>query len=115
MPRVTYVPDGISVEVPEGTSLLDAARQCDAPVGSACGGNLACSTCHLWVKKGLDSLSEIEEGEEDILDKAFDVRPMSRLGCQAKVADEDIEAEITRESRQAYYDEHPNARPAKAG
>ena len=115
MPKVTYLPDGISVEVPEGTSLLDAARKCDAPVGSACGGNLACSTCHLWVKKGVDSLSDIEEGEEDILDKAFDVRPVSRLGCQAKVSDEDIEAEITRESRQAYYDEHPNARPAKAG
>jgi 2Fe-2S ferredoxin len=115
MPKITFLPDAISVEVDEGTTLLDAARQCDAPVGSACGGNLACSTCHLWVKKGLDSLSDIEEGEEDILDKAFDVRPTSRLGCQARVADDDIEAEITRESRQAYYDEHPNARPAKAG
>jgi 2Fe-2S ferredoxin len=115
MPKITFLPDAISVEVAEGTSLLDAARECDAPVGSACGGNLACSTCHLWVKKGLSSLSDIEEGEEDILDKAFDVRPTSRLGCQARVADDDIEAEITRESRQAYYDEHPNARPAKAG
>lgn len=111
MPRITYLPDGISVEVPEGTTLLEAARRCDAPVGSACGGNLACSTCHLWVKKGLSSLSDIEEGEEDILDKAFDVRPTSRLGCQAKVSGEDVECEITRESRQAFYDEHPAARP----
>lgn len=112
MPKVTYLPDGMSVDVPAGTTLLEAARKCDAPVGSACGGNLACSTCHLWVKKGSASLSDIEEGEEDILDKAFDVRPTSRLGCQAKVSGEDIECEITRESRQAFYDEHPAARPA---
>jgi 2Fe-2S ferredoxin len=112
MPKVTYRPEGIAVTVAPGTSLLDAARRCGAPVGSACGGNLACSTCHVWVKAGLDSLSEMEDGENDILDKAFDVRPTSRLGCQAKVADEDVECEITRESRQAYYDEHPAARPA---
>jgi ferredoxin, 2Fe-2S len=112
MPKVTFEPEGISVEVDAGTSLLDAARKCGAPVGSACGGNLACSTCHLWVKKGHDSLSELEDGEDDILDKAFDVRPSSRLGCQAKVAEEPVECEITRESRQAFYDEHPEARPA---
>lgn len=111
MPRVTFLPDGISVDAREGESLLEAARSAGAPVGSACGGNLACSTCHLWVKKGLDSLSDIEEGEEDILDKAFDVRPVSRLGCQARVSGAEVECEITRESRQAYYDEHPDARP----
>ena len=112
MPKVTYMPEGISVTVEPGTSILEAARRCDAPVGSACGGNLACSTCHVWVRRGLDSLTEIEDGENDILDKAFDVRASSRLGCQARVADEDVECEITRESRQAYYDEHPAARPA---
>jgi 2Fe-2S ferredoxin len=112
VPKITYQPEGIQVAVEPGTTVLDAARRCGAPVGSACGGNLACSTCHVWVKRGLDSLSDMEDGENDILDKAFDVRPSSRLGCQAKVADEDVECEITRESRQAYYDEHPAARPA---
>lgn len=111
VPKVTYLPEKTTAEVAPGTTILDAARQCGAPVGSACGGNLACSTCHVWVKKGLDSLSEIEDGENDILDKAFDVRSMSRLGCQAKVTDDDVECEITRESRQAYYDEHPAERP----
>lgn len=111
MPKVTFQPEGISVEIDTGTSLLEAARRCDAPVGSACGGNLACSTCHLWIRTGADSLTEIEDGENDILDKAFDVRPQSRLGCQARVAGADVECEITRESRQAYYDEHPAARP----
>jgi len=112
MPRVRYLPEKIDVAVEPGTTILEAARKCGAPVGSACGGNLACSTCHVWVKQGLDSLSEMEDGENDILDKAFDVRATSRLGCQAKVADEDVECEITRESRQAYYDEHPAAKPA---
>jgi 2Fe-2S ferredoxin len=115
MPKVKYLPEGMEVIVEPGTSLLDAARKCGAPVGSACGGNLACSTCHLWVKKGFDSLSEIEDDENDILDKAFDVRPVSRLGCQAEVSGEDVECEITRESRQAFYDEHPDERPKAAG
>ncbi|MET0341461.1 MAG: hypothetical protein ABW252_10705, partial [Polyangiales bacterium] len=53
-----------------------------------------------------DKLSEIEDEEYDILDKAFDVRPFSRLGCQAKVHG-DIEVEISDESFQAYVDEHP--------
>ena len=111
MPRVRYLPEKIDVAVEPGTTILEAARKCGAPVGSACGGNLACSTCHVWVKQGLDSLSEMEDGENDILDKAFDVRASSRLGCQAKLADEDVDCEITRESRQAYYDEHPGERP----
>jgi 2Fe-2S ferredoxin len=103
----------METEVPAGTSLLEAARACHAPVGSACGGNLACSTCHLWVKKGFDELSEMSDDENDILDKAFDVRAYSRLGCQAKIDGHDVEAEITRESRQAFYDEHPDERPAR--
>jgi len=64
----------------------------------------------VYVREGGDSLSEQLEKEEDILDKAFDVRSTSRLGCQAKVANEDISVEITRESRQAWFDEHPEER-----
>jgi len=108
MPKVLFLPDGKQVEVPEGTTLLEAARACGAPVGSACGGNLACSTCHVYVKEGFASLSELSDDENDILDKAFDVRPTSRLGCQAKLTGEDVKAEISRESRKAYYDEHPH-------
>ena len=77
-----------AVEVEAGTSILDAAETCGARVGHACGGNLACSTCHVWVEQGFDSLSEIVDKEYDIMDKAFDVRPESRLACQALVADE---------------------------
>jgi ferredoxin, 2Fe-2S len=115
MPKVRFTPDALEVDVPEGTSLLEAARAAGAPMGSACGGNLACSTCHCWVKKGFDSLSDQEEGEDDILDKAFDVRSTSRLGCQAKLSSQDVEVELTRESRQAFYDEHPEERKKQAG
>jgi 2Fe-2S ferredoxin len=99
------------IEVPLGTTILDAAQRLGAPEGSACGGVCACSTCHVYVTKGAELLSEQEEEEADILDKAFDVRPGSRLGCQARIVKEgDIEVEITEESMQAYENEHPQER-----
>ena len=110
MPKVTFMPDGVSIEVAPGTSILQAAKAAHAQVGYACGGVCACSTCHVYVKEGGDSLSEQQENEEDILDKAFDVRASSRLGCQSKVGDEDIVCEISRESRAAWFDEHPEER-----
>ena len=99
------------VEVPVGTSILKAAQQVDAPEGYACGGVCACSTCHVYVTKGAELLSEAEEEEEDILDKAFDVRSGSRLGCQSIIEkDGEIEVEITRESLEAFENEHPEHR-----
>jgi ferredoxin, 2Fe-2S len=115
MPKIRFEPDGVEVEVPVGTSILDAARKCGAPEGSACGGVCACSTCHVYVKEGFDALSEQTEREEDILDKAFDVKASSRLGCQSKLEEErTYVVEITRESRQAFLDEHPEIRAALA-
>lgn len=110
MPKITFVNHNLTVEVPPGTSILEAAEECGARVGSACGGNLACSTCHVWVLEGYDSLTEIEEAEDDIMDKAFDVRPESRLGCQARCAQEDLVVEITPESLRTWLDEHPAER-----
>lgn len=99
------------VEVPVGTSILEAAQKSGAPEGSSCGGVCACSTCHVYVHEGGNLLSEMEDDENDILDKAFDVRGSSRLGCQAKIEkDGDIDVEITRESLEAYEHEHPEAR-----
>ncbi|NUP07084.1 MAG: 2Fe-2S iron-sulfur cluster binding domain-containing protein [Polyangiaceae bacterium] len=93
-----------------GDSLRDASKKVDAPEGDACGGVCACSTCHVYVLSGKELLSEAEEDEEDILDKAFDVRSNSRLGCQAKLLKDEgvIEVEITRESLDAFYNEHPH-------
>ena len=99
------------IEVPVGTSILEAAQKVGAPEGYACGGVCACSTCHVYVHKGAELLSEQEDEEADILDKAFDVRASSRLGCQSKIVkDGVIEVEITRESLEAFENEHPNAR-----
>lgn len=111
MPKIRFLPDGIEAEVPVGTTILQAARQCGAQMGSACGGVCACSTCHVYVKTGLAGLSSAEESEEDIIEKAFDVKATSRLGCQSRLAvDTSYEVEITSESRKAFLDEHPDLR-----
>ena len=104
----------VEVEVPVGTSILEAAVKAHAPEGSACGGVCACSTCHVYVRKGLNLLSDMEDDENDILDKAFDVVSASRLGCQARIQREGVVAvEITRESFEAWYNEHPKERHAR--
>jgi ferredoxin, 2Fe-2S len=112
MPIVRYLKEGKEVEVPVGASILQASQEGGLPEGYACGGVCACSTCHVYVKKGGELLSEMEDDENDILDKAFDVRSTSRLGCQARIEkDGVVEVEITRESYDAYYNEHPEERP----
>ncbi len=110
MPLVRFTGYG-EATVDVGKTILDAAQSVGAPEGYACGGVCACSTCHVYVKKGLDLLSEMEDEENDMLDKAFDVRADSRLGCQSRILrDGDLEVEITRESLQAYENEHPEMR-----
>ncbi len=99
------------VEGAIGETILEAAAKLGAPVGSACGGVCACSTCHVYVTRGSELLSGQEEDEGDMLDNAFDVRAASRLGCQAKIEREGlIEVEISRESMQTYENEHPQER-----
>lgn len=108
MPKVKFLDQGVEVEVSVGSSILKAAQQAGAPEGSACGGVCACSTCHVYVEEGGELLSEASEDEEDILDKAFDVRMSSRLGCQAKFQRDGVVAvRISKESLEAYYNEHP--------
>jgi 2Fe-2S ferredoxin len=108
MARVRFIDQGLEAEVPVGTSLLEAAQGIHAPEGHACGGVCACSTCHVYIDEGRELLTEAEEDEEDILDKAFDVRENSRLGCQARIVrDGVITLRVSRESLEAYYNEHP--------
>jgi 2Fe-2S ferredoxin len=114
MPHVTiYNPRGekeAEGDVEKGTSLLQASTQLGAKHGSACGGVCACSTCHCWVKKGFASLGDQSDEEADQLDKAYDVKPYSRLGCQALLDSEDVVYQITEESEKTWYDEHPKER-----
>ncbi|MBI3073121.1 MAG: 2Fe-2S iron-sulfur cluster binding domain-containing protein [Deltaproteobacteria bacterium] len=116
MARITFLknrlqPEDATIDVAEGTTLLKAAQDNAIPLGHACGGVCACSTCHVYVRRGFDSLGEMEEDESDILDKAFGVLAVSRLGCQTKVARTDLVVEITPESSQAYENEHPELKP----
>jgi ferredoxin, 2Fe-2S len=111
MTSVRFADQGLEVQVGVGKSILDAARLAHAPEGDACGGVCACSTCHVYVEQGAELLSPAEEGEEDILDKAFDVRINSRLGCQAKIQREGtLVVRISEESLKAYANEHPEAK-----
>lgn len=115
MPTIKFAPtflskEAITITMPSGASLLDAAVEAGVPMGDACGGNCGCSTCHVFVVAGLDSLSEMEDDEDDILGKADDVRMESRLGCQAVVGDIDLVVEISRESQQSFINEHPEYR-----
>ena len=112
MPKVHFHSpfDDVTVEVEPGTTILEAAEKAGAHVGHACGGVCACSTCHVWVKSGFDSLSDQEDDEMDRLDMAFDVRPNSRLACQTRVGDSDVEVQVTEESLTASLDEDPAER-----
>jgi 2Fe-2S ferredoxin len=76
-------------------SILDVLLGHGIHLEHACGGSCACTTCHVVVKKGVQLLSEAEESEEDLLDKAVGLTPTSRLGCQAVVLAPDAEIEIT--------------------
>ena len=90
-------------------SLLSLASSSGVKIDHACGGVCACSTCHVIVREGFESLNEASEDEEDILDKAFDVRENSRLGCQARIEkDGEVAVRISKESLDAYYNEHPD-------
>jgi 2Fe-2S ferredoxin len=90
VPKVTFLPDGKTVEVAPGRSILDAADDAGLDLPHNCGGVAACTTCHVWIEQGLDSLSEIGEREDDKLNEAAGLQPNSRLGCQAKVSSEDV-------------------------
>jgi 2Fe-2S ferredoxin len=97
MPKVTFIIDGepTTVEFALGRipyshhgkpgSLLDVAKHLDVHLEHACGGNCACTTCHVVVVQGDENLTEMQDDEADRLDTAWDLTPRSRLGCQAVV------------------------------
>ena len=90
MPKVTFQPAGVTVEVPRGSSILEAADAARVELPHNCGGVCACTTCHVWVEQGLASLSELEEREDDRLQEAQGLSARSRLACQARVGGEDV-------------------------
>src|SRR5579884_2696314 len=85
MPKVTFLPMNETYEAKEGESILDVAINHDVPIQHACGGFCACTTCHVHVKSGGQSLSDMEEDEIERIERATENQEFSRLGCQARV------------------------------
>ena len=94
LPHEELCPDGAVVEAESGTSVLDVALKNNIDIEHACEKSCACTTCHVVIREGFDSLEESDELEDDLLDKAWGLEPESRLSCQAVVADEDLVVEI---------------------
>ena len=82
------------IEVESGTTVCDAALQNGIEIEHACEKSCACTTCHVYIREGMDSLNENSEEEDDLLDKAWGLEPDSRLSCQAIIGDEDLVIEI---------------------
>ena len=94
LPHEEICPEGALIEAPPGTTVLDAALANGIEIEHACEKSCACTTCHVIVREGFDSLDEAEEAEEDMLDKAWGLEPESRLSCQARIGDQDLVIEI---------------------
>ncbi len=94
LPHEELCPEGQVLDVEPGITILDACLANGIELEHACEKSCACTTCHVIVREGFDSLSEATDDEEDMLDKAWGLEPDSRLGCQAVVADDDLVVEI---------------------
>lgn len=94
LPHATLCPDGAVIEAPAGQSICDVLLQNEIHIEHACEKSCACTTCHVVVREGFSSLSDAEEKEEDLLDRAWGLEATSRLSCQAIVAGEDLVIEI---------------------
>ncbi len=94
LPNEELCPEGMVVEATTGQTILDVALEHDVDIEHACEKSCACTTCHVIVREGFDSLEESDELEDDMLDKAWGLEPESRLSCQSLIADKDLVVEI---------------------
>ncbi len=94
LPHETLCPEGAVLDVSKGTSVCDALLDNDIEIEHACEKSCACTTCHVVVRKGFNSLNESTDDEEDLLDAAWGLEATSRLSCQVKLGQEDITIEI---------------------
>ena len=96
LPHHEICPEGAVIEAEQGESVCEALLRNDIEIEHACEMSCACTTCHVIVREGFDSLEEADELEEDYLDKAWGVEPESRLSCQAQVGETNLVVEIPR-------------------
>ncbi len=94
LPHEEICPDGSVIEAKPGDNLIELALENGIEIEHACEMSCACTTCHVIVREGFDSLEESDELEDDLLDKAWGLEPDSRLSCQVEVGEEDLVIEI---------------------
>jgi ferredoxin, 2Fe-2S len=94
VPHATLCPQGAEIEAASGKSICDTLLENHIDIEHACEKSCACTTCHVIVRQGFETLDDAEEKEEDLLDKAWGLEASSRLSCQARVAGEDLTIEI---------------------
>jgi 2Fe-2S ferredoxin len=98
LPHVEICPEGVMIEAKAGESICQSLLDHGIEIEHACEMSCACTTCHVVVREGFNSLAPSEELEDDLLDKAWGLEPNSRLACQAVVADTPLVIEIPRYS-----------------
>jgi len=96
LPHHEICPEGAVIEAKQGESVCEALLRNDIEIEHACEMSCACTTCHVIVREGFDSLEEADELEEDYLDKAWGLEPESRLSCQVQVGETNLVVEIPR-------------------
>ena len=98
LPHPEYCPQGAEIKAPTGATICEALLENGINIEHACDMSRACTTCHVVVRKGFDSMEASEEEEDDLLDRAWGLEPQSRLSCQAVVAQDDLTVEIPKYS-----------------
>ena len=106
LPHVELCPQGAEIKAEKGTSICDALLKAGIDIEHACEKSCACTTCHVIVRSGFDSLNEASEDEDDLLDKAWGLEQESRLSCQALIAAENLIIEIPRYTINHAKEEH---------
>ncbi len=100
MPKLTILPHeelcslGAEIQAKTGDNICELLLNNNIHIEHACDMSCACTTCHVIIKKGFNSLNELDELEEDLLDRAWGLTAHSRLSCQAIVGDTDLTIEI---------------------
>ncbi len=94
LPHEEICPEGAVIEAETGATICDAALAHGIEIEHACEKSCACTTCHVVIREGFETLQESSEEEDDLLDKAWGLEPDSRLSCQAKVGTADLVVEI---------------------
>jgi 2Fe-2S ferredoxin len=94
LPHAELCPQGAELQAAAGSTICEVLLENHINIEHACDMSCACTTCHVIVREGFNSLNEADENEDDLLDRAWGLEPNSRLSCQAIVAQQNLVVEI---------------------